>query len=117
MKVVLVDAFDSFVYIIAHYFSRLGAEIEVIRSGASAQLRIAEASPHIRALGPGPGRPADPGHLEPVREFEGRLPILGVCLGHQPVGPAYGARVKTAAPILHGKLSRVSHEGRSVCSI
>ena len=91
MKVVLVDAFDSFVYIIAHYFSCLGAEIEVIRSGASAQLRIAEASPHILVLGPGPGRPEDSGHLELVREFEGRLPI-------------------------HGKTSRVSHDGRGLFS-
>ena len=116
MKVVLVDAFDSFVYIIAHYFSWLGAEIEVIRSGASAQLRIAEASPHILVLGPGPGRPEDSGHLELVREFEGRLPILGVCLGHQAIGAAYGARVKTAAHIMHGKTSRVSHDGRGLFS-
>lgn len=114
MKVVLIDAFDSFVYIIEQYLAELGAEPTVVRSASENVDLVRELQPDVLVLGPGPGHPLASGHVELVREFAGQVPILGVCLGHQAIGCAYGATVSPAAHIMHGKTSTIDHDGRGV---
>lgn len=111
MRILVVDAFDSFVYIIRQYLKSVGADPIMVRSN---ELRLADVrrmSVDAVLLGPGPGRPEDSGHVEIVREFAGALPILGVCLGHQAIGLAYGATVRPAQHLMHGKTSRIDHDG------
>ena len=114
MKAVLIDAYDSFVYIIEQYLAELGAEPTVVRSAAENADLVRELQPDVLVLGPGPGHPLASGHVELVREFAGQVPILGVCLGHQAIGCAYGATVSPAAHIMHGKTSTIDHDGRGV---
>ncbi len=114
MKAVLIDAYDSFVYIIMQYLSGLEADPVVLRSDPDNAARIAELEPDLLVLGPGPGHPVASGHVELVHEFAGRVPILGVCLGHQAIGAAYGATVAPAGHIMHGKTSLVDHDGKGV---
>ena len=114
MKALLLDAYDSFVYIIEQYLAELGAEPTVVRSAAENADLVRELQPDVLVLGPGPGHPLASGHVELVREFAGQVPILGVCLGHQAIGCAYGATVSPAAHIMHGKTSTIDHDGRGV---
>ncbi|WP_026931361.1 anthranilate synthase component II [Glycomyces tenuis] len=114
MKALLIDAFDSFSHIIYQYLRVLDIETTVIRSG---QLTPAEALAHrsdFAVLGPGPGTPEDSGHVEMVRAMAGTKPILGVCLGHQAIAVAYGALVRPARHLMHGKTSVIAHDGRGV---
>lgn len=114
MKVLLVDAYDSFTHIIDQYLRTLGAETDVVRSGTRAPAELAAREADAVVLGPGPGHPADSGHVELVHTFAGRVPLFGICLGHQAIGLAYGARVAVAERLKHGKTSRVSHDGSGV---
>jgi len=114
VKALLIDAYDSFVYIIEQYLAELGAEPVVIRSDPSNSERVRDVAPDVLVLGPGPGHPLDSGHVELVRDFAGQVPILGVCLGHQAIGCAYGATVSPAAHIMHGKTSTLDHDGRGM---
>lgn len=114
MKVVLIDAFDSFVWIIAQYVEELGATTVVLRSHPENVRRVTELAPDALLLGPGPGTPSQSGHVDLVHAFAGRLPILGVCLGHQAIAEAYGAIVRPAQRLMHGKSSQVEHDGRGV---
>ncbi|KUL53033.1 anthranilate synthase [Streptomyces sp. NRRL S-1521] len=113
-KVLLVDAYDSFSHIIDQYLRTLGADTEVIRSRTRTPGELAGLRPDAVVLGPGPGHPAASGHVELVHTFAGRVPLLGVCLGHQAIGLAYGARVAVAQNLMHGKASQVRHDGRGV---
>jgi anthranilate synthase component 2 len=112
--VLLVDANDSFVHIIQQYLRTLGAETRVVRSLAHSPAELLASRPDAVVLGPGPGHPADSGHVELVRAFAGVVPLLGVCLGHQAIGLAYGGRVEVADQVMHGRLSRVRHDGDGV---
>ncbi|MDJ0461615.1 aminodeoxychorismate/anthranilate synthase component II [Streptomyces sp. H27-C3] len=114
MKVLLVDAYDSFSHIIDQYLLTLGAETEVVRSRTRTVEQLVDSAPDAVVLGPGPGHPADSGHVELVHAFAGRVPLLGVCLGHQAIGLAYGAEVAVAKHLMHGKTSPVEHDGQGV---
>ncbi|PNE38564.1 anthranilate synthase component II [Streptomyces noursei] len=114
MRVLLVDAYDSFVHIIAQYLRALGADTEVVRSRTRGPEELAAGRPDAVVLGPGPGHPADSGHVELVRRFAGTVPVLGVCLGHQAIALAFGGRVTVAEHLLHGRTSSVRHDGAGV---
>lgn len=111
VSVLLLDNRDSFVWNLAQAFLTLGARVEVVRSDALTVADIAARAPSALVLSPGPGRPEQAGVcLQALRAFGGRLPILGVCLGHQAIGVAAGGRVDRAAPC-HGRTSDVQHDG------
>ncbi|MGP3969986.1 anthranilate synthase component II [Streptomyces sp. 6N223] len=113
-KVLLVDANDSFVHIIEQYLRTLGAQTRVVRSLTHSPAELVASGPDAVVLGPGPGHPADSGHVELVHAFAGVAPLLGVCLGHQAIGLAYGGRVEVADQVMHGRLSRVRHDGDGI---
>ncbi|MGL5857272.1 MAG: anthranilate synthase component II [Angustibacter sp.] len=110
MKALLVDAFDSFSHIIYQNVSQLGVHTDVVRSGVLTAEQIAGRDVDLVILGPGPGHPADSGHVELVRQLAGRVPMLGVCLGQQAIGLAFGAQVGHAVRLRHGKPSPVEHD-------
>ncbi|MBG6106216.1 anthranilate synthase component II [Micromonospora vinacea] len=112
MKTIVVDAYDSFVYIIHQYLRSLGAQPLVLRSDEAGPDRIAAEAPDLLVLGPGPGHPVESGHVELVTTFAGRIPMFGVCLGHQAIGTAFGGTVRPAKHLMHGKTSRIMHDGR-----
>ncbi|MYV56328.1 aminodeoxychorismate/anthranilate synthase component II [Streptomyces sp. SID3212] len=114
MKVLLVDAYDSFTHIIDQYLRTLGADTEVVRSRTRTPAQLAGLLPDAVVLGPGPGHADVSGHVELVRTFAGHVPLLGICLGHQAIALAYGGRVSVAGSLKHGKTSAVSHDGSGV---
>jgi anthranilate synthase component II len=115
MRVLLLDNHDSFTYNLAQYLGELGAAIEVAVSDRVAVADIHEARCDAIVISPGPGRPEDAGISVPlVRECGARIPILGVCLGHQAIVTAFGGRIGQALELVHGKASPVRHDGRGV---
>jgi len=111
-RVLVVDKYDSFTYNLVQYLAELGAAVTVWRNDAFTLEDVAELAPDALLLSPGPGTPERAGRtLEVVRRFGPRVPTLGVCLGHQAIGAAYGARVTRAARLVHGKASRIEHDG------
>ncbi|MGW7362902.1 anthranilate synthase component II [Streptomyces sp. NPDC054841] len=114
MKVLVIDAYDSFVHIIDQYLRTLGARTEVVRSLTRSPDELAASGPDAVVLGPGPGHPAESGHVELVHRFAGRVPLLGVCLGHQAIALAYGGGIEVAGQVMHGRTSTVRHDGRGI---
>lgn len=115
MKVFLIDAYDSFVFIISQYLEQLGLETHVERNDVPNLIERIEAyAPDFCVLGPGPGHPQDAGYIEVIHHFKGRLPILGVCLGHQAIGLAFGGAVIRASHVMHGKISVIDNDGLGV---
>jgi anthranilate synthase/aminodeoxychorismate synthase-like glutamine amidotransferase len=111
----LIDNYDSFTYNLYQYLSELGEEISVVRNDKMTIKEMEKISPERIVISPGPGTPEQAGiSNEVVRHFGSRLPILGVCLGHQCVGYAYGAGVGHAGEIKHGKSSPIHHDGKGV---
>ena len=112
---VVIDNYDSFTFNLVQYFAELGEEVRVFRND---QIRIAELAalrPQHLVLSPGPCTPAEAGIcIEAVKYFLGRLPILGVCLGHQSIGAALGGRITRAQRLMHGKSSEITNDGRGV---
>jgi anthranilate synthase/aminodeoxychorismate synthase-like glutamine amidotransferase len=113
--ILVVDNYDSFTYNLVQYLGELGAELTVVRNDAIDLAGILEMSPERIVISPGPGTPDDAGvSLEIIRRLAGRTPILGVCLGHQAIGQAFGATVSRARRQMHGKTSQIEHDGRGV---
>ncbi|MFI8298661.1 anthranilate synthase component II [Streptomyces nigra] len=110
--IVIIDNYDSFVYNLAQYAGQLGHECRVVRNNAATVDEIASLDPSLILISPGPGGPRDAGiSLDLIRDLGRRVPTLGVCLGHQCIAEAFGARVIRAALPMHGKLSAVRHDG------
>jgi anthranilate synthase/aminodeoxychorismate synthase-like glutamine amidotransferase len=113
----LIDNYDSFTYNLYQYLCELGADVRVARNDKISVAEIESMAPERLVISPGPCTPREAGiSVELIRHFAGKMPILGVCLGHQCVGEAFGARVEGAGEIKHGKMSIIEHDGRGVLS-
>lgn len=114
-RLLLIDNYDSFTYNLVQAFLVLGAEVEVVRNDAiTVEEALARDITHL-CISPGPGTPADAGvSIAMIRAFAGRLPIFGVCLGHQAIVEAFGGDVVRAPRLMHGKTSMVGHDGRNL---
>jgi anthranilate synthase/aminodeoxychorismate synthase-like glutamine amidotransferase len=108
----LIDNYDSFTFNLAHRIGELGAAVKVVRNDAMTLGEIERLAPDRLVISPGPGRPESAGvTIEALRRFAGTIPVLGVCLGHQALSIAFGGRVERASRPMHGKTSRVVHDG------
>ncbi len=113
--IVVIDNYDSFTYNLVQYLGQLGEEVVVYRNDKITSEKLRKISPQRIIISPGPGRPDDAGiSKEVIREFSGKIPILGVCLGHQCIGEVYGGRIVRAGNIMHGKVSSIFHNGEGV---
>ena len=113
----MIDNYDSFTYNLVQYLGELGADVHVHRNDAISLDQIAAWEPEAIVISPGPCTPAEAGICVPlIQRFAGRIPILGVCLGHQAIGQAFGGRINRAQHVMHGKVSPVTHDGRGVFS-
>lgn len=113
--ILMIDNYDSFVYNLVQYLKEMGREVVVYRNDAIDARAIEKLNPGHIIISPGPCSPDQAGvSLEVVRQFSGKIPILGVCLGHQSIGQAFGGRVVRAARPMHGKTSAINHDGKGV---
>ena len=113
--ILMIDNYDSFTWNLVQYLSELGAEVKVVRNDEVATAEIAAMRPAGIVISPGPCTPNEAGiSVAAVREFAGRIPILGVCLGHQAIGHAFGGEIGHAGKVVHGKTSMISHSGVGV---
>ena len=111
----MIDNYDSFTFNLVQYFGELGADVRVVRNDEIDVAGIGALAPDAIVLSPGPCTPAEAGVCVPaIAAFAGRLPILGVCLGHQAIGAALGGRIVRAGRLMHGKTDLLSHDGRGV---
>jgi len=114
-RVLVIDNYDSFVYNLVQYLGELGADPQVHRHDAVTVDEVEALKPDAVLISPGPGRPEDAGvSTAVIRWAAGRVPVLGVCLGHQAIGAAWGGKVVRAPEVMHGKTSRIHHEGTGV---
>jgi len=113
----MIDNYDSFTYNLVQYFGELGADVRVVRNDQIPVEEISELAPEQIVISPGPCTPNEAGISVPtIREYAGRIPILGVCLGHQSIGQAFGGRIVHARQVMHGKVSHIYHGGAGVFS-
>ena len=113
--ILLLDNYDSFTYNLAQFLGQLGGKLEVHRNDKITLDDIAVKKPERIVISPGPGTPEDSGIcVEVIRRFAGQIPILGVCLGHQAIGHAFGGKVIRAPEIMHGKTSRIHHDDKTI---
>jgi anthranilate synthase component 2 len=113
--ILMIDNYDSFTWNLVQYLGELGAEVRVVRNDEIGTKEIAEMKPAGLVFSPGPCTPNEAGiTLKAIREFAGKIPILGVCLGHQAIGQAFGGEVVHAGKVMHGKTSAIRHDGRGV---
>jgi anthranilate synthase/aminodeoxychorismate synthase-like glutamine amidotransferase len=113
--IVVIDNYDSFTFNLVQHLGEMGHSLRVMRNDQTTVAEISALAPALVVISPGPGRPEDAGVIVPViRELAGKVPILGVCLGHQAIGAAFGGRVECAPTIMHGKASEVFHDGRTI---
>ena len=111
----MIDNYDSFTYNLVQYFGELGADVRVHRNDAISLDEIAALAPEKIVISPGPCTPNEAGVSVPlIRRFAGQVPILGVCLGHQAIGQAFGGKIVRAKRVMHGKLSSITHDDRGV---
>ncbi|MCP4685205.1 MAG: aminodeoxychorismate/anthranilate synthase component II [bacterium] len=110
--ILMLDNYDSFTYNLVQYLESLGAELNVLRNDELSVEQALEREPSAIVLSPGPGRPESSGIMNDlIKAAVGKLPVLGVCLGHQAIAQVYGGRISYAPSIMHGKTSRISHDG------
>jgi anthranilate synthase component 2 len=115
--ILVIDNYDSFTYNLVQYLGELGAEVRVFRNDELSVEKIASLSPSHIVISPGPCTPNEAGiTLATIERVAGRIPILGVCLGHQAIGQAFGGKVVRAKQVMHGKTSRIRHDGLGVFS-
>jgi anthranilate synthase/aminodeoxychorismate synthase-like glutamine amidotransferase len=115
MKLLVIDNYDSFTFNLVQYLGELGAESDVVRNDAINVDEVGERGAQAIVISPGPCTPREAGiSVETVRRYTGRMPILGVCLGHQSIAAAFGANVIPARALMHGKTSMISHDGVGV---
>ncbi|MCL5985546.1 MAG: aminodeoxychorismate/anthranilate synthase component II [Actinobacteria bacterium] len=113
--ILVIDNYDSFVYNLVQYLGDMGHEITTYRNDAVEIDEVERINPSHIVISPGPGTPDDAGmSVELVRYFTGKIPILGVCLGHQSIARAFGAKVIRSSEICHGKISEIFHDGRTI---
>ncbi len=113
--ILLLDNYDSFTYNLAQYLGQLGEKLEVRRNDQITVAEVVRLAPERIVISPGPGIPQRAGiTVELICRFAGEIPILGVCLGHQAIGHAFGGRVVRAPEILHGKTSEIHHDGKTI---
>jgi anthranilate synthase/aminodeoxychorismate synthase-like glutamine amidotransferase len=113
--ILIIDNYDSFTYNLAQYFGELGAELKVVRNDAATLDELRALAPERVVISPGPGAPCNAGlSRDAIREFGPRVPVLGVCLGHQCIGEVYGGTVVRAEHLMHGKTSRVYHRQEGI---
>lgn len=111
----MIDNYDSFTYNVVQYLGELGADVKVFRNDAITIEQIGELQPDQIVLSPGPCTPNEAGiSLDAVNEFAGKIPLLGICLGHQSIGQAFGGKIIRAGKVMHGKLSAIHHTGKGV---
>jgi anthranilate synthase/aminodeoxychorismate synthase-like glutamine amidotransferase len=111
----VIDNYDSFTYNLVQYLAELGAEVRVVRNDEITVEAIAELAPSHLVISPGPCTPNEAGiSLDVIARYAGRIPILGVCLGHQSIGQAFGGKVIRARQVMHGKTSMIAHDDKGV---
>ena len=113
--ILMIDNYDSFTYNVVQYLGELGARVEVRRNDSVSIADVCSLAPDRIVISPGPGRPENAGvSVDVIQQFFSELPILGVCLGHQAIGVAFGGTIQPAAVLVHGKSSTISHDGLGV---
>ena len=113
--ILVIDNYDSFTYNLVQYLGELGADLRVFRNDRITLDEIADLRPEKIVLSPGPCTPNEAGIcLDLIRRFSGRIPLLGVCLGHQAIGQAFGGQVVRAPYLMHGKVSQIHHDGKTL---
>jgi len=113
--ILMIDNYDSFTYNLVHYLAELGEEVVVHRNDKLGLEDIGKLNPDMLVVSPGPCTPKEAGiSVEAIKEFAGRMPILGVCLGHQSIAYAYGGKIVRADRLLHGKTSEIHHDGKGI---
>ncbi len=111
----MIDNYDSFTYNLVQYFGELGQDVQVYRNDAITVAEVARLNPEYLVISPGPCAPAQAGiSLAAIREFAGKIPLLGVCLGHQSIGEAFGGKIVHAKKLMHGKVSAVNHKNAGI---
>ncbi len=111
----MIDNYDSFTFNLVQYFGELGQKVKVLRNDEVNLDQIEDLNPEFIVISPGPCTPNEAGiSIEAIKEFSGKIPILGVCLGHQAIGAAFGAKIIKANQIMHGKISDVIHDGSEI---
>ena len=113
--ILMIDNYDSFTYNLVQYLGELGQALKVVRNDKITISQIKKMKPSRIVISPGPGRPEDAGiSCDVIRQFAGKVPILGVCLGHQCIGYVYGGKIVSAKSLMHGKTSLIYHNGKTI---
>src|SRR5262249_16426724 len=115
--ILVIDNYDSFTYNLVQYIQEMSQDVQVFRNDAITLTGISELKPTHLVISPGPGDPTSAGiSVEAIKRFAGKMPVLGVCLGHQSLGYAYGGKVVRAERLMHGKTSPILHDGKTIFS-